>query len=245
MTPIFSVLHATYGRPDKAVEAMKKFVYRSNYSSLVEYIFAVNEDDPARERFLELLAVEKSLGIRHGHQIEVVIGNYHGSAPAWDSAARASKGRILIQGQDDIEPPLNWDDVLLNRILAYYPDHQWEDKAFAMAVSDGYRRDALMCTAICSRPYMQLEGHFLFPEFISVFSDDEFTYRALRHAHDKTATLIDARDIVFRHDHHYHTKATPWDDTYARENSAQAYRIGHKLFHERNPRVATDGLKTW
>lgn len=243
MTPMFSVLHATYGRPEKAIQAMRTFSERCTNPEWVEYIFAINGNDPSAQKFTDLIDAEMSSADSPGsafRNVDFVQGDFHGSAPAWDAAAKMSTGTILIQGQDDIEPPVDWDINLQKRFtrLPYMP-------AVFIAVSDGYRKDALCCTAIMNRAYYELEGCFLCPDYISVFSDDDVTYRALRNARDGKAQYIEARELVFLHRHHYHDKSVPMDDTYMRENSATAYRVGQKLFHERNPRALTDGLKTW
>lgn len=240
----FSVLHATYMRPEKAIRAMRMFIDRADKAYQMEYIFAVNADDPTLPEFNLLYdaALKELMTVKTGVPavIQVVKGDYHGSAPAWNEAARASTGKILIQGQDDVEPPEWWDLELLKRTnrLGFLP-------AQFIAVSDGYRKDALCCTAIMNREYMEMEGCFLFPGYISVFSDDDATYRALRNARDGKSDFIEAKELVFLHRHHYHDKSVEWDQTYARENDAIAYRVGEKLFRERNPRAQTDGLKTW
>jgi len=240
--PVFSVLHATLGRPQKAIAAMWRFHNHAKEPEDVEYIFSVNHDDPTREELAKLLeSVGKTL--RFGRYFTVV-SDALGSAAAWNGAALVSKGEILVQGQDDVEPPFDWDEELIKAIIGPPHIHLDTVKPFFIAVRDGYRKDALCCTAIMSRSYMEMEGHFLFPGYLSVFSDDEVTYRALRNNRDGRARLIPT-EIVFLHRHHYHDKAVPWDDTYARENSPRAYAVGEKLFHERNPRAATDGLKTW
>ena len=246
-SPIFSVLHATFGRPGKAMSAMEKFRVSCSDPSCVEYIFACNDNDatvPELMRLREQLYTNNQ-NIVHFARLIVITGKFQGSAAAWDGAAKVSAGHVLIQGQDDIEPPPAWDVALTKAIINGIAEPRWETVPFFVAVSDGYRKDALCCTAIMSRPYMQQEGHFLCPEYISVFSDDEVTYRALRNQRDQTAFFVDARQIVFRHRHHYHDKTVPFDDTYSRENSAHAYAVGEKLFRARNPRAATDGLKTW
>ena len=242
MKPTFSILHATYGRPEKAVAAALNWMHRAEFPRRVEYIFALNYDDPTANKLQPLIeahALEFALFAR----VDFVQGDFHGSAPAWDKAASISTGDILIQGQDDVEPPLNW-DARLEHTAERAKAHSEDDRPFFIAVSDGYRKDDLCCTAIMSRQYYELEGFFLCPEYLSVFSDDEVTYRALRNARDGKAEYIKT-NLVFLHRHHYHDKAVPFDETYARENSATAYRVGQHLFWQRNPKAATDGLRTW
>ncbi len=170
-----------------------------------------------------------------------------GSAPGWDFAAKFSTGTWLIQGQDDVEPPEKWDSLILQaQILAGLPD---EVPTF-IAVGDGFRKDALCCTAIMNRARYKQAGEFLHAGFLSVFSDDDVTYRSLRDARDGKCIVLNCHSILFphmtfTHRHHYHDRSVAWDETYARENSSEAYRIGAALFAQRNPEAATDGLKTW
>ncbi len=232
MKPLYSLLHATYGRPTKALQAMQMVIDRANNSFNMEYIFAVNSDDPSASQIL-------------GHGSLVIADQFKGSAAAWDAAAAASSGEILIQMQDDLELPEKWDTELLHAVVSRGGGMDWPFKPLVVAVGDGFRRDALCCTAICNRARYKQQGEFLHKEYISVFSDDDFTYRSLRDERDGKCTVIRARDMVFLHRHHFHDKSVPMDDTYRRENSAEAYRLGGALFAERNPRAGTDGLRTW
>ncbi len=197
----------------------------------MEYIFAVNSDDPTAKQIL-------------GNGSMVVADNFKGSAPAWDAAASASSGEILIQMQDDLELPDRWDVDLLHMIVSR-GGMDWPFKPLVVAVGDGYRHDGLLCTAICNRARYVQQGEFLHKEYLSVFSDDEFSVRAYADAADGLCTLVRAADLVFKHEHPYHTKSVEIDDTYRRENSPEAYRVGASLFAERNKRQVDRGFRTW
>ncbi len=247
-TPTFSILHATYGRPEKAVSAMRMWLDRAVHPKNVEYIFACNSDDPTVPQLMD--KIEQSLGFSS----RVIANDFKGSAPAWDAAAKASTGEILIQAQDDVEPPQGWDLKLLTAIhYGTKPPDQfgcpvwWDAKGAKVfvAVSDGYRKDNLCCTAIMTRARYEQCGEFLHSGFQSVFSDDDVTIRAYADAADGKCTLVEARDLVFLHRHHYHDKTVPLDATYQRENSDEAYRIGAKLFAERNSELVRRGFRTW
>ena len=240
MNPTFTIIHASHGRPVKAIEAMRLALQRAMFPLTVQYIIALNRDDPARAQYSDLWQDVLFDPKFYCHSAEMVVGDYIGSAHAWNEGARMATGDVLIQGQDDVEPPVGWDVLLAEKIR-----HRSVNDPIFIAVSDGYRKDALCCTAIMTRAYRDLEGCFLCPDYLSVFSDDEVTYRALRRARDGTAHFIEARDIVFLHRHHYHDKTVPLDATYQRENSAHSYAHGMRLFRERNPKSLTDGLKTW
>ena len=152
-----------------------------------------------------------------------------GSAEAWNNAYKASHGRLLIQVSDDMEPPVNW-AVGLHKAFA----SSWASP-IVIAVSDGYRKDRLLTTFICTRAYADMQGEFICPDYVSVWSDDDATYRAWKAAQEGRCVLIDARDLVFKHRHHYHDKSVPWDGTYAKQNDPKAYAQGQRLFLERNP----------
>ena len=237
---VFSLLHATLGRPEKAAAAMRMWFDRAQRPELIEYVFACNQDDPT----WHTLANEVIADRHKGRCVEMIQGEFAGSAPAWDAAAKRSTGMLLVQAQDDVLPPHSWDFLLLdaiNRAAGYNP----KSKPLVIAVSDGYRKDALMCTAIMSRGRYEQQGEFLHAGYQSVFSDDEFTYRAGRDSQAGICRFIYRPDLVFRHEHPYHNHTTPFDETYARENSAEAYALGERLFYERNPEARTDGNVTW
>jgi len=229
---IFSLLHATWHRPEKAVAAMRLWLARAINPEAIEYLVAVNDDDEATAKaFLD----EKAI---------VVNRPYRGSAPAWNDAARYSSGDLLVQVSDDFDPPCNWDVSLLEAIERGTQGN-WLEKPMVVAVSDGYRTDSLLCMFICNREYYELEGYFLHPSFRSVFSDDHATFRALKRARDGEAILVNARHLVFKHEHHYHNPDIPMDETYKRQNSDEAYRSGVLLFESLNPDWKETGLVDW
>lgn len=238
MTPIFSILHATYGRPKKAIDAMRMVIERAINPASLEYIFAVNADDnqlPSTRAMAEVMA--------NFQMPKIVMGKYAGSAPAWDAAAKHCRGDILIQMQDDVEPPYAWDMAVLDAFSKNGDD--WRKRPMFVQVSDGYRRDGFCFMAIMNRAYYEMQGEFLHAGYISMFSDDDVFYRAKKNARDGKSLLVDAREIVFKHEHYVHNKTVEMDATYDRENSQEAYRIGGKLFFERNPHAHLDGLRNW
>lgn len=243
MIPLFSILHATYQRPEKAIAAMRLFRTRAAMCYCHEYIFAVNRDDPTVPKLRELLAKEES--IVPFARVEIFEGDFKGSAAAWDAAAMASSGYILVQAQDDIEPPELWDKLLIEKIMVSVAEQKWQTVPLFIQVGDAYRHDNLMCTAIMSRAYYEKKGEFLHGGYLSVFSDDEFSVRAYCDAADRECLWIEAKGIVFRHEHAYHNRAVPMDSTYLKENSAEAYSLGQKLFIERNQRQLNRGFRTW
>lgn len=231
MSTRFSILHATYRRPQKAFAAMSMWFERADMPEDIDYVFAVNADDPTATE-LRGLAANFMMPVR------IISGDFDGSAEAWDVAAGISTGWIMIQEQDDVECPFHWDTELANRI----PNMSVPT---VVAVGDGYRKDRLMCTLIINRARYEQCGEFLHRGYLSVFSDDDATYRAYLDQRNGKCRVVEARDLTFLHRHHYHDKTVPMDETYAKENSQEAYAHGSQLFAARNPNFRTDGIRDW
>ncbi len=238
-TPTHSILHATLGRPMKAIAAMRMWFNRAARPQDAEYIFAVNHDDPDRE------VIEDMVNAMGAGEMRVIVGHFAGSAAAWDAAASVSHGEILIQAQDDVEPPEKWDCALLYAISKAGLLHDMKKLPIFIAVSDGFRKDKLCCTAIMNRARYRQRAEFLHAGYLSVYSDDDVTIRAYADAAAGTCQLIEARDLVFLHRHHYHDPSVPMDDTYRKENSPEAYERGYSLFAQRNEKALAAGFRTW
>lgn len=233
MNCVISIIHATYGRPQKALIARSMWMERAVNTDRVQYVFCLNPED------YEGINARAS-----GYGTKIVVADFKGSAPAWNAGLLLADGRLLVQASDDTEPPQDW-DLHLQKRIEWEAGPDWMNLPVFVAVCDGYRKDRLCTSAIMTRVYAEQKGSFIPPEYRSVFSDDEVTYRAYRDARDGRVKLIEARDLVFLHRHHVHDRSVPDDATYQRGNSPEAYAIGSKLFWERNPEARTDGLRTW
>jgi hypothetical protein len=239
MKPLISIIHASYGRPEKALRAMRLWLERAVNPERVEYIFALNTDDPKNAEYMRTLDIRPP-------SVRIIHGDFHGSAPAWNIGSGFAKGALLIQASDDLIPMLDW-DLCLSKRIEWEAGPDWTRLPVFVAVSDGYRLGdhELVTSAIMTLVYAEQKGSFIPPEYVSMWSDDEVLYRAKRDARDGRVKLINARDLVFLHRHHVHDKGVPDDDTYRRTGSAEAYGKGSALFWSRNPEARTDGLRTW
>jgi hypothetical protein len=142
---------------------------------------------------------------------------------AWNAAAAASRGDVLVQLSDDWAPPRDWD----REILKHMGDvHQ----SRVLAVSDGHRQDRLLCMAILTRKRFVEQGWMFYPGYTSLYSDNEFTYRAYR-----DGVVVEARDLVFEHRHPLHIPEISVDRTYQHQNSFTNQRVGLETFKQRNP----------
>jgi hypothetical protein len=199
-----SLLHATRGRPAKAWRCRMDWLRSANNPDAIEHIFGIDADDASSFMLTTT---------RH-----VVSWPNEGPVGAWNAAAMASSGQVLVQLSDDWEPFQGWDTAILEAIGD-------TSKPAVLAVNDGHRTDHLLCMAILTRPRYKQQGYMFHPEFFSMFSDNWFSHCAFR-----DGVLIDARDrITFEHAHPAFRKAE-WDETYCRTNDSYFYQTGRGIF---------------
>lgn len=195
-----SLLHATRGRVQQAAAARRKWLEKAANPDAIEHIFAIDADDAESIQYLTLW--------RH----RIVQGD-GGPVRAWNYAAEASHGEILIQLSDDWEPPMHWDKIILDRIGD-------TSKPAVLQISDGHRKDDLMCMAILTRARYLDQGYLFHPDFFSMYSDNWFSECAHR-----DGVVIDARDVVFEHLHPAFGKGE-MDAVYQRSNTPENYHEG-------------------
>ncbi|OAI56280.1 hypothetical protein AYO49_04610 [Verrucomicrobiaceae bacterium SCGC AG-212-N21] len=211
--PKVSLLHATRGRPEQALEARQKWLDLAAHSGRVEHIFAMDFDDEASLKSLTSLP----------HRVVQEKGG--GCVAAWNLAAEASTGSVLVQLSDDWTPIKGWDDVFVERLRDV-------DQPGVLRPNDGHRRDDLLCMAILTRARLKQQGEFLHSGYFGIYSDDEYSFRAYQ-----DGVVIDARDIVLLHDHPNYNPDVEMDETYINQNSSERDKHGRKVFLSRNPRA--------
>lgn len=214
-TPRISLLHATRGRTSKAVNCRETWLNLAADPEQVEHIFAVDADD--RD------------SVQMAKQFVSVVSDRKSCVAAWNMAAKKARGDLLVQLSDDWNPPLHWD----RKLLAAVQGRDLQKEQVVIAVSDGTRRDDLLCIAILSRGRLEAQGDLFHPGYESVYSDNEFSYRAFR-----DGVVVDQRHLLtFDHLHPAFGKSAN-DDTYQHTNAKDRYDRGAKLFLERNPEAS-------
>ena len=202
-----SLLHATRGRLKEALAARKKWLEKAQDPDAIEHIFAIDEDD------------EESKPLSLYRHIVVPVGG--GCVRAWNAAAHYSSGQILVQLSDDWEPPLYWDRTILEHI----GDHAAMGEEAVLQISDGHRKDDLLCMAIMTRARWLAQGYMFHPAFKSMYSDNWFSFCAFR-----DTVVVAAKDVVFEHLHPAFGLA-PWDKTYNESNAKGRYEEGEMILH--------------
>jgi hypothetical protein len=211
--PAVTMVHATR-RPREAIACEMRWRHVASDAGAVEWLYAIDEDDA------ESVRVMRALGLPH-----VVVPPGGGPVRAWNAGAAAARGGILVAMSDDWHPVLYWDALIRDRL----PD---PSTPAVLAISDGLRSDRLLCLPILTRARLEQQGEMFGADYWSVYSDDEFSWRAYR-----DGVVVDARDIRIQH-------APVNDATRARSNGERLYHDGLAAFCRRNPDAA-EARRNW
>jgi len=199
-----SLIHATRGRPAKAAQAQREWLTSAAFPDQIEHIFCVDLDDELSSP----LSVFRHVAAEPGG----------GCVRAWNAGAEVCNGDVIIQLSDDWKPPLHWDALILNAIGD-------TSKPAVLQVSDGSRKDDLLCMAILTRARLKEQGYFFHPAFKSMYSDNWFSECA-----HEDGVVIDARHLVFQHMHPAFGLGE-MDQTYAESNAPERYEEGMKILN--------------
>jgi hypothetical protein len=218
-TPLFSICHATARLPFGWVDAFRQAFENADRCDRLEYILCV--DQKSEQQLSETIAQS---GDMSGREFKVVVN--HGrpcAVDAWNAAAAAATGAILIDQQDDCFFPPHWDTELLKVI----GDRDPLQEQFHVHVSRSDNDRILFGVRIYSRARYEHQSYSQCPEYESMFADDDITERAY-----KDGVVIEATHLMFEERHPVFRKGE-WDEVYARENSPDRYRAGKETIERR------------
>jgi glycosyltransferase involved in cell wall biosynthesis len=204
----FSLLHPSRQRLTAAEHAIGEWTGARSGRHEVEYLLSVDADDD--------VAAYRGLAARRG--VQLIVGRNRSLVDAVNRAARVATGDVLIVVSDDFGCPDQWDEQLAAVI--------GERRDVAVLVHDGHEARILTLPILGRALYEQL-GFVYYPEYFSMYCDDDLTHTARG-----LGKLIDARHLVFPH-RHWSLGGLPFDDTYARENGRMAWLVGVRVFGKR------------
>jgi len=212
----FSLIHPTRKRPHYAWLCINMWAKLMSPHNDLEYVLSLDCDDA--KSYLGMLA-----GLAGTLPFKVTIGDNRNVVQALNRGAAVSTGDVLVYLSDDFECPENWDNVIQRAVK--------KQEDWVLHVHDGIQ-DKTATISILSREYYKRHGRIYHPDYMSMFVDNDFTEEA--RAEKK---LIRRMDITFKHNH-YSKGGVPYDETYAKENSPEAWAVGERVFNQR----AADGF---
>ena len=221
--PLFSILH-TSARPEAWRKVYDDWMSKAARPVDVEYVLCIDPRwgfDPAAD-----------YGMRSCDKVVVNQGR-RCYVDGVNTAAAASTGSMLIVNADDQFVCEGWDWELRRRLTyqgADGPQHPNSD-AFVVEISTGtpneHERGIMVAPILSRRRYEDL-GYVFFPEYESMFADNDFCEHAKR-----DDVIIDARDLLFPHRHPMFDASVKKDAAYEAQNRREAYQLGENLLARR------------
>ena len=179
--PTIALLHATYHRPGGVGPLRDAWLGRADRADLVDYIVAMDGDDPAVR---DTAGWHRVVGPPSDGTVSAVRN--------WNAAAAASSADLLVVLADDLFPEPGWDTTLRRMLDGWDP----QAVAYAVKITDSPDPDdALLRHPIVSRRFYVTSGLFA-PQLRGVYCDDEITRRAYWRA-----LILDGRRLAFDHAH--------------------------------------------
>lgn len=227
MTPRFSILHPTRRLPDGWVESAERWMMACSAPSRCEYVLCwdelreINLPDKWRYYWKEILEC-------------VVNDGRQSSTTAYNCAAAASTGDILICNADDVFPPRDW-DLLIDRALLKGTPAEIDplQRDFILHPSTGNSRDSqVIFQPFMSRHLYEKWRYFFYEQYNAMYADDDLSEHARQ-----DGVIIPAFNIRLEHRHPALTgREEDVDETYLWENRPENYEVGKRLIEERRAR---------
>lgn len=207
--PMFSLLHPTKRLPDGWRASSEAWASACDRPERCEYILVVDADDYLFRPSVTCWAARVWVQIAMNRKRPCTVD-------AWNLAAKLSIGTVLVCLADDCFPCNHWDTLMLEALGDLSRESVlWVDTQDQMQ---------LITHPILTRAYYERPGRggcggeLLYPDYISVGSDDDFTEYA-----SKDGVVIDARNRIHLEHRHPSTGKTKVDAVYAWSNRQEAW----------------------
>jgi glycosyltransferase involved in cell wall biosynthesis len=184
----------------------------------VEHVLSLDLDDPTDYQY-----VQQGYS---GQQVtfQEVMSFNPGCVAAFNRAARIATGDVLIGLCDDAGCPQNWDTEILKAIerAGKKVTDPW-----LLHVADGIQEEIATLFILSRAHYEQVGPDMCYPEYISVYVDNDATERA-----KAMGVYVKDFSLMFEHRHWSVGKAVR-DETYRREGRQSSRLLGAAIFEKR------------
>jgi len=167
-----SLLHATRGRPQRTLEVRQEWLDKAIKPEDVEHIYGIDSDD-----------LDTAVAI--GELPKVLAHPPKGCFAAYNAAAAASTGDMLIPIEDDLHPQQGWDEQVREAMADAIND------IAVLAVADG--QNACIEWAF-TRKFYEARGLY-HPDYYGLFGDTEIRTRI----REDGVQVVSAPHILFDH----------------------------------------------
>jgi len=207
----FSLVHPSRNRLRRCEEAIvnwtKNFI--SSQGDTYEYILSVDISDENLDKYKELAKI---------HGANITINDNTCCVEAVNSGGKLATGDIIILVSDDFMSFYGWNMAL----KAYYKS----DVPQIYQVWDGMTKDIITIPMMNMQAYKAL-GYIYYPEYKSMFADNDLRLEA-----ERLNYLVDATLLHFPHNHWVNNMAEK-DEQYIHQEKSENWAIGSEVFEKR------------
>jgi glycosyltransferase involved in cell wall biosynthesis len=234
---LFSVIHPS-ARPNKWREIYDAWINAAVFKDMVEYILVADpkffSEDQAREAF-EIMAKTRP-------QDRVIWTGVKENATYVSNVnlgAKESQGRLLFVIADDQYPAPEWDAEIASMSTEGIKTPADEFVVEVNTLTPDEHDRGILVLPILSRSRYERFGYVFFPEYESMYADNDFCALARR-----DECVIDLRHIApFPHRHPMFDPEAKMDEAYSLQNRPEAYEKGAAIFEARKASNFNDGVR--
>ena len=188
----------TRNRHVKAIEVINKYISFATDPDHIKILVTVDEDDNSEKYIFTDPRVTVKIGPSNGK-----IGAINRDMP------HHSTFDILLVASDDMIPIVRgYDDIIRTELYKNFPDGDG-----VIWFNDGFRQNKINTLIICGSKYYQRFGYIYYPEYKSLWCDNEFTDVANRL---KRQVYFDT--VIIKHEHPANDSNVKTDELYRRND---------------------------
>ena len=191
-------------RPTKLLEGVAKYVDFAEDMIRTRILVTLDADDTTVTEELK----QKLLGIHPNISLDIGF-----SASKIDAINRGvpdpSTFDILLLASDDMIPEVKgYDQIIRSKMAQFYPNTDG-----VLFFNDGFNKHELNTILICGSKYYRRFGYLYYPEYKSLFCDNEFQIMA-----DILRRQKYFPDVIIRHEHPHINPSVELDELYHKNN---------------------------
>jgi hypothetical protein len=188
----------TRSRHVKAIEVINKYISFASHPEDIQIVVSVDRDDNPEKYIFTDPCVTVKVGPSSGK-----INAINRDIPDH------STFDILLLASDDMIPIVHgYDDIIRNELYKNFHDGDG-----VVCFNDGFRQNHINTLVICGSKYYQRFGYIYYPEYKSLWCDNDFTEVANRL---KRQVYFDR--VIIKHEHPANDRSIQSDQLYDRNN---------------------------
>lgn len=203
----------TRGRPEKAVETLKKYIDLTDDLNNTKIIVSIDNDDKTLSE--DMFNIHPCVQTISGPSLGK-IGAINRDVPD------PSTFDILLLASDDMIPTVKgYDAIIRTKMVEHFPDTDG-----VLWFNDGYAGFRLNTLVICGSKYYSRFGYIYCPEYKSLFCDNEFMDVA-----NRLGRQIYFNEIIIKHEHPANNSLIKSDQLY--DINEKYWDIDKKTYEDR------------